>query len=164
VTTLASEVVRLNRDLSRMNQYHDGVVAEAPMRLHDHGTDAGHGLGGPPLSAPFIAYIGAICACGRKANQTDPDDHGCSAAGTAFFRPSDRKGHPRRLKRALRKLRDIAPAEYDAVFLMTMRGHSWHAARERINVGRVVRHQAPYSEADFVILTIAGTAKLVELF
>jgi hypothetical protein len=158
------EVDRLNRDLAKMNRYHDGATSEAPYRLHDRGTDSGHGLGGPPLSQPFIAYIGQLCTCGRKRDEDDPNDHGCSPAGAVFFRPSDRKSHPRRLKRALRKLRSIAPAEYDAVFLMTLRDFTWHEARERINAGRVLHRQHPYSEAEFVILTVAGTSKLVELF
>lgn len=161
---LATEVKRLNKSLGFMHQEAPSVVAEVPVRIHSYGTDDGHGLGGPPLSEELIRYIGQICHCGRKRDESDPDDYGCSATPLTRFHVSDRKSHPQRMKRALRRLRDIAPAEWDAVYLIVHRGYSWHAARDRINDTRRVRSQPEYDDTEFMVLTIAGAAKLVEMF
>lgn len=165
MSALAGEVARLNKSLARMHENsHGGVAVEAPYRIHGYGTDDGHGLGGPPFDDSFVAYIGQLCFCGRHRNEDDPDDRGCSSISQRVFRPSDRHGHPQRLKRAFRKLRAIAPAEFDAIYLMAALGFSWHEARERINAERRTRGQREHSEGEFMVLTIAGTAKLVDLF
>lgn len=160
---LAAEVERINASLYRITRKGE-FVQEVPLRIHTRDTDDGHGLGGPQFSRAFVSFVGQLCTCGRKKDPYDPDDHGCSTTPTRFLRGSDHKMHAQRLKRALRKLRAIAPAEHDALYLMLALGYSFDAARDKINDGRLRRLQPEYSETDFMVLAVAGASKLIESY
>ena len=162
-TALAAEVERINASLYRITRKGE-FAQEVPLRIHTHDTDAGHGLGGPAFSRAFTTWIGQICTCNRKKDPYDPDDYGCSATPTRFLRGSDHRQHQQRLKRALRKLRAIAPAEHDALYLMLALGYSFDAARDKINEGRLRRLQPEYSNTDFMVLAVAGASKLIESY
>lgn len=163
MSDLTSEAKRLNGEIFRIT-YSGTYVGEVPMRLHEPGTDAGHGLGGPPLHPKLIAYLrdAGVCFC-EPWPDGSPRPHACDRRfedAPARFRPSAKQSHPRRLKRALRQLRLIAPLEFDPVYLMLARGRSWHQALDEINARLIAAQRPPYSEADFAILCIAGFDKL----
>lgn len=166
-----AEVARLNEHLRRM-MWHGRLSVEVPLRLHEHGVDQGHGLGGPPLSAQLISFLrdAGVCFCepievmeGKTAYMQMR--HTCDRRfrdAPARFRAANPQSHPRRLKRALRQLRLMAPVEFDIVYLMVARGMAWQDVRERINTGRAASGQEELSVEDFMVLMIAGASKLIE--
>lgn len=165
MSEIEAEARRLNEQVMRM-LWRGGYVSEAPVRIHDRGTDSGHGLGGPPLHPRFVAWLrdAGVCFCDETDALGRPRQHVCDKRfgdRQVQFRESRREAHPRRLKRALRQLRLVCPAEFDVVFLMVARGLAWEAAMARINDGRTARGLDPYSKEDFVVLMVSGFSKLV---
>lgn len=166
---LAAEVANLNRRIARVKWGDPQMyVSEVPLRLHERGPDNGHGLGGPGFHPKFVAYLkdAGVCFCEPLPDGKERP-HVCDrrfADRPARFMVSKFQNHPRRLRRALRQLRLVAPVEFDPVYLMIARGRSWHQALDQINGGRSARGQEPYSEAEFVVLSVAGFSKLVEMF
>lgn len=167
---LAAEAMRLNRKIERVRWGDPHLyVSEVPLRLHEKGPDSGHGLGGPALHPKLIAYLkdAGVCFCDETWPDGQERQHACDrrfADKPARFQGSKFQNHPRRLKRALRQLRLIAPQEFDAIYLMLARGRTWHQAFEQINSSRSTKGRDLYSEMEFMVLTIAGFDKLVEAF
>ena len=144
---------------------------EVPLKLHAYGVDDGHGLGGPPLSPEFERYLGPICFCGRKpvcapgcrtgrGGQHLPTcDRGCPSE----FVVKKTRNHDARLRttRAFRKLRKVAPREFDALYLMCALGSSFEATRDALNQ-RAIRLDKPerYSPADLTLLIVSGVDKV----
>jgi len=169
--TLAAEAARINRGMEHVFAQ-SRIGDEVPVRMTIRDVDAG---GAPELNPALIRYIGAICTCGRAAvcdpscRATRGDEHlsicepACRPNNHRFYASSN-KAHPQRLKRAFRLLRQIAPKEHDACWLIAALGFTWHGALERMNTDNVSRGQEPYSEAEFTVLTIAGFSKLVAAF
>jgi hypothetical protein len=159
---LAAEGKRLNESLWRMLWKGGTSAEEIPIRIHDHGTDAGHGLGGPPLHPKFIAYLksAGACFCDEFDVDGNPRPHVCDRRFEetgARFRESQKQSHPHRLKRALRQVKLVAPYDqYHLVYLMVSRGRTMDEAAEQINTVRVTRGGEPYSTQDIVIMMIAG--------
>jgi hypothetical protein len=167
MTALQAEAKRLNDDLVRMLWKGGSYASEIPIRIHERGTDSGHGLGGPPLHPRFIAYLkdAGVCMCDEFDAMNNLRPHICDKRFVdrpARFRESDKARHPRRLKRALRQLRLICPAEFDVVYLMVARGRSWTAALDQINSSRYARGEDLYTQEDFVVLMVSGFSKLVD--
>lgn len=120
---------------------------EVPRELH-----VGLGEGGNPEFHPdFLAYIDRPCkkrSCHNLHCTHDQD--------TLF--PSPR----RRTTQAFRKLRRVAPREYDVLRLLCVYGLSIHEVAERLTE-RAVRLGKPerYGEAAVIVLTISGVDKLM---
>lgn len=169
VSELAAEAKRLNGKIARVRWGDPNLFSnEVPLRIHEKGTGAGHGLGGPALHPKFISYLkdAGVCFCEPDAMGVERP-HICDrrfAETPARFRESKFQNHPRRLRRALRQLRLIAPQEFDPVYLMLARGRSWHQAFDEINTGRLARGNPPHTESDFLVLTMAGFDKLTACF
>jgi hypothetical protein len=170
LSALTAEVSRLEKGLARITMSSSEWM-ETPMRIHSKDTDAG---GAPELAPEFVRWVGQVCSCSRKrvcatgcrasldgGRHLSDCDPGCPHQS---FRASQNHADRHRLKRALRQLRSIAPAEFDIVNLIVTRGLSPDQARARINESRAARAQASYSPFEFAILTIAGTAKLLASF
>lgn len=162
--TLAAEVRSLNRGLARMRWGDpDAYAASVPLRLHQRELDGG---GGPDLAPQFIAWLAdaGVCMCEpRESDGYMVMRHYCDRKVLERgpkFRIGAPRMHARRLNRALRQLRLIAPAEYDALFLVFARGYTATQAQEKINGGRLERGQDPYTDDDFAILLVAGAGKL----
>jgi len=168
---LATEAQRLNQKIVRLRwgEGNAAFINEVPLRMHERGTDSGHGLGGPAFHPKLLAYLkdAGVCLCDETWPDGRPRTHSCDRRfkdAPVQLRPSKFQNHPRRLKRALRQLRLISPVEFDPIYLMIARGRTWHEARDQINTTRLTRGQDPHSEADFTVLTIAGFDKLCEAF
>lgn len=142
-TTLPQEVKYLQREMGRVLAQ-SSLAAEAPMRIHCRETDAG---GAPEWHPSFMRWIDA-------ERETSP------RTSTRFYE-SDHKMHPQRLKRALRQVRRLAPREYDALYLMIALHYTWHGARTKMNEDNLRRGHPEYSEAEFLILTVAGSSLLL---
>lgn len=161
MSAIEVEAKRLNQHLWRM-LVRGGSASEVPLRLHDHGTDAGHGLGGPPLHPKLIAYLrdAGACFCDEFDVDGNPRPHICDRRfedAPARFRPSRQQSHPRRLKRALRQVRLMVPYDqYHLVYLMVSRGRSMEQAAEQVNSARMTHGLDPYTEEDIVVMMIAG--------
>lgn len=154
-TTIGQEVRWLNREMSRVLAQ-SSLAAEAPSRIHTRETDAG---GTPEWHPSFERWIDAGEACVvatcRDTRHLNPDRQ------ATHFREPDHRMHPQRLKRALRQLRRLAPREYDAMYLMIALGYTWHDAREKLNADNLGRGKPEYTEAEFLVLTVAGSSLLL---
>lgn len=161
MSEIEDEVRRLARDLGRM-LWHDGYADEVPMAIHERGTDAGHGLGGPAFHPRFLSWLrdAGVCVCPETKPDGTPAPHTCDRRfeGTARFRDPRRESHPRRLKRAFRQLRLLAPYDqYHLVFLVVARGRAFPAAVEQVNAARVARGEAPMTQQEAALVLVAGT-------
>lgn len=156
---LAIETRRLNQQVWRMLWHSGSLAAEIPLRIHSADIDPG---GSPEFHPRFLAYLrdSGACFCDEFDADGNPRPHTCDRRfedKPARFRGSRGEAHPRRLKRALRQLRLIAPYDqYHLVFLMVSRGWEWTQARDHVNSNRAARLEAPLSDTDTVVMMIAG--------
>ena len=163
--SLAAEVGRLERRVNMIRwDNREGFAASVPLDLHSRDIDGG---GAPELHPAFVAYLrdAGVCFCEATWPDGKPREHSCDRRFTkapAKVRGSNHRQHPRRLKRAFRQLRLIAPLEFNAVYLILARGRSWWQAMEEINASRLARGEDQFTQQEFAILTIAGFDKLVE--
>jgi hypothetical protein len=168
---LAAEITRTNRDVSRILAQ-STLASEVPIRIHSRDTDSG---GAPEFHQTFVRWVGSICTCGKPAQcapgcRADrPDEHtaDCEPAcptENARFHASDHKSRPNRLKRALRQLRRIDPKAHDAIYMLLVLGYSWHETLARLNSDNVSRGKDAMSQADFLVLTIAGGSLLTAAY
>lgn len=166
---LEAETKKVNRDLAWM-LHQSSLSGEVPLRMTTRELDGG---GSPDLSPELVRYIGAICMCGRpgvcapgcKADPMVWTEHlpscerGCPTEN-ARFRKSNHKHSPTRMKRALRQVRRIDPKAHDALYLILALGYKWHDALAKINADNASRNKPGYTEAEFVVLTVAGGSLL----
>lgn len=163
------EVTRLNEALRQVFWRSSGIATEVPLRLHSSSTDSG---GSPELHPQFISWLRDSGACFCEPREVTENGtaymqmrHTCDRRfkdAPARFRAARPQSHPRRLKRALRQLRLMAPVEFDIVYLMVARGMAWQDVRERINASRAAKGQEELSVEDFMVLMIAGVAKTID--
>ena len=165
--TIAAQVKKLNLDLARIRWGDpDAYAASVPLRLHEHNLDAG---GAPALAPAFLAWLRdqGVCTCEpTESNGYMVMHHWCDRKidSPRSLRHGQGKMHARRLNRALRQVRLIAPAEFDALFLVVARGRTPDQAREQVNAGRLARGLEPWEEYEFTVLLIAGAGKLVSAY
>jgi len=159
------EVERLSQGLWRMLARGGDYVSEVPYAIHERGTDSGHGLGGPAFHPRFLAYLrdAGVCTCPETKPDGTPQPHFCDRrfAGQARFRDPKRETHPRRLKRAFRQLRLLAPYDqYHATYLVVARGVPFPAAVEQVNAHRLARGELALDQRDAAVMLIAGVDML----
>lgn len=98
-----------------LSEYRQDWRGEVPTRLHEKGT---FGLGSaPPFSSEFIGYVGFIeckqpgCShCAKQRARVHRQKH---------FRHDDSRY---RTSKAFRKLRSVAPREFDALYMYCVLG------------------------------------------
>jgi hypothetical protein len=161
VSELDDEVSRLALDLRKMLWKGD-YAGEAPMAIHERATDSGHGLGGPAFHPRFLSYLrdAGVCMCEPEWPDGTPRPHACDRrfAGSAKFREPRRETHPRRLKRAFRQLRLLAPFDqYHIVFLVIARGRPFPDALAQVNEARLARGDEALTQQDGAVMLVAGT-------
>ena len=154
-----------------LKHFREDWQLETPTKIHAYGVDDGHGLGGPPFHKEFEHYIGPICFCGRKpvcdprcrtsqgGRHLDTCDRGCPSDTIK----SSRRNHESRLRttRAFRKLRKVAPREFDALYLMCALGASFASTQDALN-DRAMRLGKPerYGPAETLLLVVSGVDKV----
>ncbi len=86
-------------------------IAEVPLRIHARGTDAGHGLGGPPFAHEFILWLDA------GSNEERLKEKRARQRGEHVT-----PDHRQRVTRVFRKIRAVAPREYYVLMLVCSKG------------------------------------------
>jgi len=136
---------------------------ELPMAIHSRGVDDGHGLGSPPYHPEFERWLGPICFCGRKPDPNVLNDRGCPSSNIPRGNKKDHNSDARlRTTKAFRKLRKVAPREFDALYLMCALSASFETAMQSLNE-RAERLDKPerYGPNEMVLLVVSGIDKLV---
>ena len=181
MSPIAEEYRRVARNAERMLS-HGSYVDEVPFRLHSREVDgrtsggaplrmharsesrASHdGLGGHALTPEFERYLRAAGVCFCEPDAEGETYHVCSRSARADSLRSGRS-HPTRLKRALQRLRRASPASFDIIFPVVARGQTWEQVKVRVNQGRTIRGQEPYSDRDFSVHVVAGLDLLAAIF
>jgi hypothetical protein len=142
-----------------LHQLARDLRGEVPLRLHESGFGQSYGLGSsPPFSPEFIGYIGHI-EC--------KNDHclECRNRQPKVFMDGDgnRKTiNPRtRHTKAMRKLRQASPIEYDVIWLASMHGLNIEQITARLNDWASVKgYDSTYTHESVSILAICGLDKL----
>jgi hypothetical protein len=152
--TTISDDVRMARHW--LNMLGPELQGEVPMRIHESRPG---GLGfAPPFHADFIAYIGNLtCKNPECLECRTKERHGkVYYDGDGNRNPNTRM----RARRALRKLREVSPLEFDVLWLATMHGLTINQIAERLSDWEKRRGtDRRYSPQDIVILAIAGIDK-----
>jgi hypothetical protein len=161
VNEIEVEVDRLWQGLWRMLARGGGYVSEVPFAIHERGTDSGHGLGGPAFHPRFTSYLrdAGVCLCPETKPDGTPQPHYCDRRfeGTGRMRPAKPEPHPRRLKRAFRQLRLLAPYDqYHMVYLVVARGWTFPQAVRQVDAARLTRGDVPLTGQDAVVMLVAG--------
>jgi hypothetical protein len=137
---------------------------EVPIKLHE-----GHGgLGAAPaFTHAFNDYIGRLTC-------QSPHCHECRCKNATCDRCYDRRKreqtpntlHRSRTTRAFRKLRKVAPREFDVLYLICQQGLSLAETRNRLNE-RSIQKGKVGEEIDIAgvfVLAMVGTEKLKTYF
>lgn len=150
----------------------------APLRLHPPNRENGlqprsdlagqhDTLGAPVFDPRFEAWLkaGGVCMCEPHVEDGEIIHRGCNQDERANrLRRSANHNDPRRMKRALRKLRAVSPASFPLVWLLLVRGNTYAQATAAINTERHARGLEPHTETDFAVLVIAGFDLCAALF
>ena len=132
---------------------------ETPIRIHAYGTDDGHGLGGPPFHPEFETWLGQICFCGRKFNP-ETGEKGCPSMELQIARNKNHESR-RRTTRAFRKLRKVAPREFDALYLMcALQVSFWDTLRSLNDRAERLDKPERYTPSDLMVLIVSGIDKV----
>jgi len=161
---LAFSKDKLEWTSDQINFFRQDWEREVPLKIHAYGVDDGHGLGGPPLHPEFENWLGPICFCGRKP-EIDKTGRpiagtGCPSSSSIFKSKRQYKSDSRtRTTKAFRKLRKVAPREFDAVFMMVAHRASFHTTLRNMN-DRAERLGKPrYRPEDMLLLIVSGIDK-----
>lgn len=161
MSEIETEIDRLSQNLWRMLARGGDYVSEVPYAIHERGTDIGHGLGGPAFHPRFLAYLkdAGVCLCPETKPDGTPQPHFCDRRfeGQAKFREARKESHPRRLKRAFRQLRLLAPYDqYHICYLIVARQCSFPQALDQVNSARLARGENPLSLEDGALVVVTG--------
>lgn len=149
----------LLRDMAR------NARAEIPMKLHEN-TPGGLGSA-PPFTDAFIGYIGQlscnvdncpVCAEQKKAPKQSIESE--------EYRIAHRSNKSNRTTKALRKLRRVAPLEFDVLYMILLQGLSISQVVARLNERAIRRGHLDehYDHANVSILAVTGTEKLKDYY
>lgn len=143
-----------------IQEFRQDWVRETPLKMHAYGTDDGHGLGGPPFHPEFENWLGQICFCGRKYNAIT-GEKGCPSLELQMSRRQSNSLARQRTTRAFRKLRKVAPREFDALYLMCALQASFWTTLNALNE-RAERLDKPerYTPSDLMVLIVSGIDKV----
>lgn len=137
---------------------------DIPTKIHEHPHGAHYGLGSsPPFSGEFIGYIGYL-----YCNQ--PHCQSCKEKRTSTRRVVKgenyrHKESKTRTRRAFRKLRAIAPLEYDVLWLAVMHGLTIQEITVRLNQRQTEWGKNPeFSPSTVAVLAASGIDKVRTLW
>lgn len=146
---------QLHRAATWLRELANDWKGEVPLRLHEKGV---YGLGSaPPFSPEFISYIGRLeckvpgcrqCFAARKEKKDD------------YYRNPE----PRhRATKAFRKLREVAPREFDVLYLYCVRGYTVTDIVVALNE-RAERIEKPerYNNVSVLLLLLSGVDKTLQ--
>lgn len=139
-----------------LHEYRTDWRGEVPTRIHEKAAASGLGSA-PPFAPEFIAYIGHI-DCGRE------DCNECKGVRhQQRTRKSFRKDNPRlRTTKAFRKLRTMAPREFDALYMYCMHDHSAESIARSMNLEMARKgRDERYSPESVWLLLFSGVDKVM---
>lgn len=139
-----------------LHEYRTDWRGEVPTRIHEKAAAAGLGSA-PPFAPEFIAYIGHI-DCGHDDCKECRDVREKERRKRSF-----RRDNPRfRTTKAFRKLRKVAPREFDALFMYCMHDRSPAAIADSMNL-EMQRKDRPerYSPESVWLLLFSGVDKVM---
>lgn len=150
----------LEQTSQQITFYRKDFEQDLPIRIHGYGVDDGHGLGGPPLHPEFERWLGPICFCGRRPDPKIPGDRGCPS--TKYKQKSKGYQTESRLRttKAFRRLRKVAPREFDAVFLMVAHRASFSTVLQSFNERAERLGKPTYRPEDIMLLIVSGIDKI----
>lgn len=138
-----------------LSEYRQDWRGEVPIRLHEAGS---YGLGSaPPFTTGFNGYIGFI-----ECEQ--PDCRRCRAQRESqsrrkHFRHDDARY---RTSKAFRKLRRVAPREFDALYMFCMLGFSPADIVKSMNEEMVRKgREERFSRDSIALLLYSGVDKVM---
>lgn len=129
---------------------------EVPMRIHESGHGTSYGLGSsPPFAPEFISYIGKL-HCGQEGCTE------CAELDRRIKQTNFRHSNERtRTSKAFRKLRAVAPLEFDVLYLATQQRLTVVQITDRLNARAEARDLPDrYTSEDVAILALSGYDKL----
>lgn len=139
-----------------LHEYRTDWRGEVPSRIHERTPVSGLGSA-PPFAPEFIAYIGHI-DCGRDGCKECADIRELERRKRSF-----RRDNPRlRTTRAFRKLRKVAPREFDALYMYCMHDHTPFSIARSMN-NEMERKGRPerYSPESVLLLLFSGVDKVM---
>lgn len=124
----------------------DEWMNEVPLNVHSRAVDDGHGLGGLAFHADFIRWLGPICKCNTCIQEEKKRRNSDSRTRTT---------------KAFRKLRKVAPREFDVLYSLCVLRNSINGTAEFLTA-RAIRLDKPerYNRAGVLLLAISGVDKL----
>lgn len=143
-----------------LGQFRADWRGEVPIKLHE----GKGGLGSAPdFTWAFNDYIGRLTC-------SSPHCHECRCKNTTCDRCYERRKkerepntlHRSRTTRAFRKLRKMAPREFDVLYLICQHGLSLEETRDRLNERSIQkgRLDEEIDVAGIFVLALSGTDKL----
>lgn len=127
---------------------------EVPMRIHGRDTDDG---GNPDFHPEFVNYIGYL-ECSQ------PGCAECAKERSKLHNRANRDGRSRATK-ALRKVRRVAPKEFDTVYSICVLGMSPSATAERFNANAIAKgYPERYRTSDVIVLLYSGIDKVIHFW
>lgn len=145
-----------------LRKFSEDLLGEIPLRIHSR---AAGGLGAaPPFSDEFVSYIGEL-ACKnddcREEICTKLKRKPRNEVQSDAYRIAHRSESRSRMTKALRKLRRVAPLEYDVLYLITMHGMNVHQIAERMTKNSYARgFDEDYNSESVTILAVSGVEKV----
>lgn len=145
-----------------LTQFARDWVGETPIRIHKREYN---GLG-PSFSDEFVGYIGeltcnvadcVICIERRKAPK--------QMIASEEYKRAHRSQSRTRTTKAFRKLRRIAPLEFDVLRMIVMQGLTMEQVAQRLTDRASARgFDEIYDTAAVAILAVSGTSKLSDWY
>jgi hypothetical protein len=144
VVTLTIKPEQLQETAEWLQFFADEWIGEVPLSINTHAVDDGHGLGSPAFHPDFIRWLGPICSC--------PSCH----------RGERHNSNSRiRATKAFRKLRKVAPREFDVLYSLCVLRNSINGTADFLTT-RAVRLEKPerYNRMAVILLAVSGVDKL----
>lgn len=147
---------RIARANKLVNMFAAEWRMEIPPKIHAYGTDSGHGLGGPAFHPEFINWLGPI-------------PHDCSDDECRRERERNNAGrnHDARTRttRCFRKIRRMAPREFDVLYLLCVNGYTVDEVAATLTE-RAIRLMKPerYDRTSVFYLLFSALDKAVKFY
>jgi len=143
-----------------LTQFARDAVKEVPTKLHQRLGDRG---AAPPFTDAFVGYIGELdCKVDGCIICKDRKAAPKQAILSEDYKIAHRSQSPNRTTKALRKLRRIAPLEFDVLYLAIMQGLTISQIAERLNERSARKGSADevFDNEIVTLLAVSGVDKI----
>ena len=157
--TVTDEEIRHTRYW--LTQFSKDARQEPPLKMHSS-TPGGLGAA-PPFTDSFIGYIGELeCKVDGCVICIDRKRQPKQQLVSEDYRLAHQVHSPNRTTKALRKLRKVAPLEFDVLWLAIMQGLTVAQIVERLNDRAISRGHLDevYDHEMITLLVVSGVDKV----